>query len=126
MLLKDSCLKTDINGDMIMHHLVLGGFASIIAKVLTNEAAGKLDDWVWCDQQEKASQAMNPSNVLQPLKPLLLAACERELPNMDVIRVLIENIRVGLNVQNRKYLGSFGYGGRYVKNGVRLKWHWFS
>jgi hypothetical protein len=85
MLLQDSCLKTDINGDMIIHHLVLGGFASIIAKVLTNEAAGKLDDWDWCDQQEKASQAMNSSNILQPLKPLLLAACERELPNMDVI-----------------------------------------
>jgi hypothetical protein len=86
MLLQDSCLKTDINGDMIIHHLVLGGFASIIAKVLTKEAAGKLDDWDWCDQQEKASQAMNSSNILQPLKLLLLlAACEREPPSMDVI-----------------------------------------
>jgi hypothetical protein len=82
MLLKDSCLITGTNGDMIIHYLILGGLASIIAKVVTNEAAGKLDDRGWCDQKEKASQAMNPSNILQPLKPLLLTACERELPNM--------------------------------------------
>jgi len=82
MLLKDSCLNTGTNGGMIIHHLILCGFASIIAKVVTNEAAGKLDDWGWCDQKEKASQAMNPSNILQPLKPLLLTACERESPNM--------------------------------------------
>ena len=82
MLLKDSCLNTGTNGGMIIHHLILCGFASIIAKVVTNEAAGNLDDWGWCDQKEKASQAMNPSNILQPLKPLLLTACERESPNM--------------------------------------------
>jgi hypothetical protein len=39
---------------------------------------------------------------------------------MNVIRVLIENITVDLSVQNRKYLGRFGYGGRYVKNECAL------
>jgi ankyrin repeat protein len=101
-MLEEDCLRTDTDpADLILIHLVFGGFASIIKKVLTPEAAAKLDDSNWCEQQEKAS----PLPRLLPyrcktLQCLMTTACQRVLPNMDVLQILVEDVAVNLNARS--------------------------
>ena len=42
-------------------------------------------------------------------KPFLITACERELPNMDVVRILIEDFHVDMNSQHYKRVYRNGY-----------------
>ncbi|KAF2468345.1 ankyrin [Lindgomyces ingoldianus] len=100
-LLESDCLKPDRYGRTILHGLVQDGYASILAQVCNLDMANKLEDFEWCDQQETASKAIKGS-----IQPLLLDAVQSELPNMDVLRVLVENIGVNVNTQTsyRKYM----------------------
>lgn len=92
LLLKKNCMEFDEDGDMIINHLISGGFASIIKRVVTQEVARKLEEWGWCEQQAASSKISNPYIKPENIQPLLWAACKRELPNMDVIRVLVEDV----------------------------------
>ncbi|KAJ6088667.1 hypothetical protein N7486_009928 [Penicillium sp. IBT 16267x] len=81
----------------ILHSLVRFGLSDVLKRVCTREAASKFDDHEWCHQAETANKMHN--NVIQPL---LMVACNRRLPNMAVVRSLIEEMGVNINATSRK------------------------
>jgi ankyrin repeat protein len=80
-----------------LHSLVNVGLADILDRVCTSEAALKFDDHEWCGQAEDANHCHR--NIA---KPLLITACKRELPNMEVVRMLVEKLDVNININGRK------------------------
>ena len=86
-------LDPDGQGLTYMHILAQFGYYDLLAKVCTHEAMAKLEDSKWIEDLEKKRL-----HVRGRIKPLLLAACERELPNMEVIKVLA-NLQVDLDTQ---------------------------
>ncbi|KAI9710146.1 MAG: hypothetical protein M1820_002948 [Bogoriella megaspora] len=89
-------LNPDWQGLTYMHILAKFGYYDILAKVCTHEAVAKLHDKTWVEDLEKEHP-----NVRGRIKPLLLVACERELPNMEVLKILID-LQVDLNAQHVK------------------------
>ncbi|KAH8895430.1 ankyrin [Thozetella sp. PMI_491] len=99
---RESFLEVDQYGKTILHELVEGGFASVIAKVTTLDDISKVEDWEWC--KKAGPPPSDGCYFFRPelIQPLLLAACRRKLPNMDVLRLLVEVFGVNVNVQSRK------------------------
>ncbi|KAJ5369177.1 uncharacterized protein N7496_008937 [Penicillium cataractarum] len=79
------------------HALVRTGLSDLLDRVCTPEVASKFDDHEWCNQAEAANHCHR--NVA---KPLLIAACSREQPNMEVVRILVEKKGVNINLNCRK------------------------
>jgi ankyrin repeat protein len=96
ILSEAACLTFDGRGESVLHTLVRHGHASILARVCNLDMANKLEDATWCEQQEVAANAPRGS-----IKPLLFSAILSDVPNMDVIRVLVLNIGVNVNAQTR-------------------------
>ncbi|CAI6336777.1 unnamed protein product [Periconia digitata] len=88
-------LNFDSSKVPFLHPLVHHGFVSILQKVLKPETAQKLDDATWRSEQEKSSGRYRSRGI----QPLLLTACQSDLPNMDMIRFLVEQMGVDLNPQ---------------------------
>lgn len=97
----------------LLHNLVGSGLADILDRVSTREAALKFDDHEWCDQAEAANYCHR--NVV---RPLLITACNRELPNMDVVRILVEKMGVSINLNHRKESWANGKHQSVLGNGV--------
>ncbi|KAH7011276.1 putative ankyrin repeat protein [Ilyonectria destructans] len=81
--------------------LVLHGFASLVEKIGTLEAESRLEKGDWHAFGDKtrpglflARKDMNRSK--NPV-PFLLEAVKRELPNMDVVRLLVERFGVPIH-----------------------------
>jgi len=81
----------------ILHDLVVSGNALVLKKVATKEIIAKLEDW---EVRLQAPDPQNSSDAPDKNEPLLLLACKAETPNMDVIRALVEDIGVDLNVRS--------------------------
>ncbi|KAL5350008.1 hypothetical protein ACLOAV_005044 [Pseudogymnoascus australis] len=94
-LVQEVCLKVQNDGGTLLHQLADGGFALLLAQALSPKLLVQLED-AGC-RQEMANNANRGSLVLEPL---LVAACRREVPNMDVITVLVEQLKVNVNDQN--------------------------
>ena len=82
------------NGPTVLHELVAGGFTLLLSQVLTHEVLELLEDNEW---RAKTTQK---ARVRQPLEPLLVAACRREMPNMEVVVLLMEQFKVDANNRN--------------------------
>ncbi|MCJ1255632.1 hypothetical protein MMC24_003449 [Lignoscripta atroalba] len=80
----ESCLTT----------LARWGFYSIMEKVLT-QASMVDNSWI---QEEGADDP----NLRDRLWPILRLACERELPNIETIKVLVEKCGVDVNLNDRR------------------------
>ncbi|KAL3296051.1 ankyrin 2 3/unc44 [Colletotrichum asianum] len=91
------CLELSNDKRTILHDLVPRGDASKLADLLTPEIISKLEDPEWCAEHEKSSGYM--------IQPLLITACSREQPNMEVLRVLVESIGVNLDSLSRSKSG---------------------
>ncbi|KAF5514408.1 Ankyrin-2 [Colletotrichum fructicola] len=91
------CLELSNDKRTILHDIVSRGDASKLADLLTPEIISKLEDPEWCLEHEKGSGYM--------IQPLLITACSREQPNMDVLRVLVESIGVNLDSLSRSKSG---------------------
>ncbi|KAI8300282.1 hypothetical protein K4K61_009873 [Colletotrichum sp. SAR11_59] len=94
---KIDCLELSNDKRTILHDLVSRGDASKLADLLTPEIISKLEDPEWCAEHEKGSGYM--------IQPLLITACSREQPNMEVLRVLVESIGVNLDSLSRSKSG---------------------
>ncbi|KAJ5738435.1 hypothetical protein N7493_001590, partial [Penicillium malachiteum] len=77
--------------------LVGAGLSGLLDRICKHEIASKFDDREWCTQAEAANHCH--ANVA---KPLLFAACSREQPNMEVVRILVEKKGVNINLNCRK------------------------
>ncbi|KAH8692272.1 ankyrin repeat-containing domain protein [Talaromyces proteolyticus] len=85
-------------GKSVLHSLSIWGYANILKDLCTVETARGFDDYEWCKGMD---EGRTPEFILLQVEPLLLAACKRKLPNMDVIKVLVEKISVNLDAQAR-------------------------
>lgn len=97
----------------LLHILVGFGLSDILDRVSTREAALKFDDHEWCGQAEAANHCHN-----NMVRPLLITACNRELPNMDVVRILVEKLGVNINLNCRKESWANGKRESVLGNGV--------
>ena len=82
-------LRPDGDGESSITIIVRWGFVSLMETVGTD--ASKMNEaWI------KDAEATNP-NLLGKLRPILPIACERELPNLEMIRLLVEKFGVDLS-----------------------------
>ncbi|KAH8803549.1 putative ankyrin 2,3/unc44 [Xylogone sp. PMI_703] len=93
-LAREDYLNIQENGGIILHILVRKGFASLLAQVLTPEQLALTEDVKFHEELGK-----NPHISSEARESLLISACRRELPNMDVISVLVEQFNVNVNYQ---------------------------
>ena len=87
-------------GATLLHNLISDGFALTLSRMLTPEKAQKFDDRAWCEKQESSFREQYSRITKGSLHPLLLTACERSTPNMDIIRLLVEQVGVNVNAQS--------------------------
>jgi ankyrin repeat protein len=76
-----------------LQFFVDGGYSSMLGRVANSEYVAKHDEGTWAD----TGKCVDPEKLL----PLLTIACRREIPNMDVIKVLVETFGVDVNGGNR-------------------------
>ncbi len=88
-------LKPDWSGESPITIMVKWGFVSLMEKVGT-EAFKMNRAWI---------QDTETTNVNLPgrLRPILHIACERALPNLEMIKLLVEKFGVDVNTENRNF-----------------------
>ncbi|KAH7181907.1 ankyrin repeat-containing domain protein [Fusarium sp. MPI-SDFR-AT-0072] len=80
----------DVDGVSILSRLVEYGYYELVDNCCSSEEAVRFDDAQWLLQQ-----------AVEELEPLLVTACRRSSPNMEVIRVLVEKKGVNINARGR-------------------------
>ncbi|KAJ5554058.1 hypothetical protein N7513_004017 [Penicillium frequentans] len=82
----------DSDGSKALNMLARWGFTEILDRMCTQEIAARLDGIDW---------ALNPdeSDLNQCSTPLLTSACKRKLPNMDVVKLLVEGFGVNIDAK---------------------------
>ncbi|KAJ5633124.1 hypothetical protein N7490_009463 [Penicillium lividum] len=90
----------------LLHTLAGFGLSDVLRRVCTRENASRFDNPDWCKQAESANRIHE--NAIQPL---LIVACNRRIPNMTVVRFLIEEMGVNIGAKCRQ--------GVMVDNGKR-------
>ncbi|KAJ4261628.1 hypothetical protein NW762_007061 [Fusarium torreyae] len=81
-------------GTPILQRFAEYGFYELLDTCCSPEEAAKFDDAQWRSEQAELSPD-------QTLEPLLVAACRRSTPNIEVLRVLIEKKGVDINASRR-------------------------
>lgn len=92
-------LQPNRSGESILHTLVRFGYRDLLARVESSELASKFDDYQWCKQTEFNDFSHNCHE--NAIKPLLITACNRSVPNMDVVKLLVEGFSVNINAKSR-------------------------
>jgi ankyrin repeat protein len=90
-------LELDWTKISILPTLARFGLSDVLKRVCTRESACKFDDHEWCNQTEIANNIPRPT-----IEPLLIVACNREIPNMAVVRLLVEEMGVNISATSRK------------------------
>ncbi|KAJ4306633.1 hypothetical protein N0V88_001438 [Collariella sp. IMI 366227] len=98
----DPCQPSN-EGWTLVHALVAVGHASLLAKIATQEDVERVDDAQWRRQQEQPLPGTDSEDIEgdedsvdrphprpDSISPLVLVACKRAIPNMDVLRFLVE------------------------------------
>ncbi|EXM09882.1 ankyrin repeat-containing domain protein [Fusarium oxysporum II5] len=80
----------DVDGVSILSRLVENGYYELVNDCCSPEEAVRFDDAQWVMEQG-----------VEELEPLLVTACRRSSPNMEVIRVLVEEKGVDINARGR-------------------------
>ncbi|KAG4295066.1 hypothetical protein FPRO06_01650 [Fusarium proliferatum] len=80
----------DTDGVSILSRLVEYGYYELVDDCCSPEEAARFDDLKWVKEQGA-----------EELEPLLVTACRRSSPNMNVIRVLVEEKGVDINARGR-------------------------
>ena len=88
-------INPDSEGKTPLNDLAHWGYSSILARVCTQELANKLDDHGPREDAESYDQYC--------ISPLIVSACTRRLPNMDVLKQLVEDYGVNVDAQCREH-----------------------
>ena len=88
-------IKPNWNGESCLTTLARWGYASLLEKVGGSQAA--IIDEPWIKDIEKTDV-----NLPGRLKPILHVACERGLPNLEVLKVLVEKLGVDIDSRCKK------------------------
>ncbi|KAJ5164960.1 uncharacterized protein N7500_006790 [Penicillium coprophilum] len=96
-------LELDYTHISIVHCLVDDGLSELLDRLCTPEQALKFDDHEWCEHTEN-SCSRSGSRIRSSARtvPLLMHACHRNLPNMKVVRTLVENLGVNIDAKRRE------------------------
>lgn len=88
----------------LLHTLARFGLSDVLNCVCTHDVALKFDDNEWCNQVETANRMHKLA-----IQPLIMAACNREISNMAVVRFLVEEMGVNINATSRtRFLSRIG------------------
>ncbi|KAF4999305.1 hypothetical protein FGRMN_2533 [Fusarium graminum] len=80
---------TDSDGVPVLQRMVECGFYELVEDCCSVKEAAKFDDARWRSEQ-----------TVEGPEPLLVAACRRSTPNMEVIHMLVEKKKVDLNARS--------------------------
>ncbi|KAL6694074.1 putative ankyrin repeat protein [Trichoderma pleuroticola] len=90
----------DPNKNATLLHLIQLGFTSLVDKIASIETQAQLEKGEWHAFGDKTRPGLFCSKMNGPVArftPFLLAAVERELPNMDMVRLLVEKFAVNVD-----------------------------
>ena len=90
--------RFDDHGKSILNRLVRWGYSDLLAFTFNGDAASHYDNPEWCLAVESENANFRGQSRIQPLLP---TACSRELPNMDMVELLVEKIGVDINARQR-------------------------
>ena len=119
ILMRFQSLSNTKEGKALLHDIVSNGFASVLQHLTMVGGLEALDDRVWNGQRTK--NASGTYSRQDEEEPLLVRACRREVSNIDVIRVLVEQASHDVNAhqhvqeQTESYYQGFSDFGRYVE-----------
>ncbi|EGX95550.1 ankyrin 2,3/unc44, putative [Cordyceps militaris CM01] len=88
----ESSLQTISNNyrdETLLEYLVKGGYSEILGKIANSACIVMHDNGTWMG----TTHNINPDNV----ESLLITACRRVVPNMEVIKLLVERFGVDVN-----------------------------
>ncbi|KAJ5162768.1 uncharacterized protein N7500_004598 [Penicillium coprophilum] len=110
--------KPNYSTSSLLHFLVAWGYRDLLDRVCIKDAALSLDDHKWC---EEVSIRLGEDLV----EPLLVTACDRALPNMDVVELLVEKVGVSLDahfMRNSLFRSSIVAGGALHRLALGHNW----
>ncbi|KAK0761397.1 hypothetical protein N5P37_006347 [Trichoderma harzianum] len=88
------------NENATLLHLIQLGFTSLVDKIASIETEAQLEKGEWHAFGDKTKPGLffsKRDNTTASFRPFLLAAVQRELPNMDMVRLLVEKFAVNIN-----------------------------
>ncbi|KAM0472609.1 hypothetical protein ACHAPX_008766 [Trichoderma viride] len=81
------------------HSLVLGGYGRLLEKLCTCEVVKNFESKKWCTKWLKAIAKRSGPYGPRDISSLLIAACSSRIPNMEVVKVLVETFKADVNAQ---------------------------
>ncbi|KAK4188935.1 ankyrin-2 [Podospora australis] len=89
------------NGVSALHVLASRGYHVLLSKIAKKEMITKFDDEKWRKEQEdpKVKNHMTLGSIV----PLVLTACRRKFPNMEVLRFLVEEAGASVNAYHLQH-----------------------
>ncbi|KAJ5633076.1 hypothetical protein N7490_009415 [Penicillium lividum] len=113
----------DYQGYTSLNMLAHWGFVEILDRLCTREIATQLDGVDWTSNPDEI-------DLQQCSEPLVISACKRKLPNMDVLRLVVEDYGANINakrtqriIRNRKNLPSITHGVLHDLAAGKVWWH---
>ncbi|KKP07372.1 hypothetical protein THAR02_00569 [Trichoderma harzianum] len=86
-----------------LEHLIKLGFTSLVDKIASIETEAQLEKGEWHAFGDKTRPGLffsKRDGTSASFSPFLLTAVQRELPNMDMVRLLVEKFAVNVNETN--------------------------
>ncbi|KAF5013105.1 hypothetical protein FDECE_875 [Fusarium decemcellulare] len=85
-------ISVNAEGTSILRRFIELGFANLVDDCCSAEEVSRFDDAEWRSQQ------WQPQNfAIELVEPLVLVACRRPAPNMEVLRILVEKKGASVN-----------------------------
>ncbi|KAK4075643.1 hypothetical protein Trihar35433_2203 [Trichoderma harzianum] len=81
------------------HSLVLGGYGRLLEKLCTREVVKNFESKKWCTKWLEAIAKRSGPYSTRDISSLLIAACSSRIPNMEVVKVLVETFKADVNAQ---------------------------
>ncbi|KAK0712926.1 ankyrin repeat-containing domain protein [Lasiosphaeria miniovina] len=92
------------NGRTALHTFAAFGYANLLSKLATEDDVKKFDNVEWRMRKEQEKNTLgNRAYPQGSIWPLIATACQRELPNMEVLRFLVEQLKGTVNVSQLEY-----------------------
>ncbi|QYS95163.1 Ankyrin repeat protein [Trichoderma simmonsii] len=81
------------------HSLVLRGYGRLLEKLCSHEVVKNFESQKWCQKWVKISEKRSRPYASLNISSLLIAACSSRIPNMEVVKVLVETFKANVNAQ---------------------------
>lgn len=81
------------------HSLVLGGYGLLLEKLCTGEVVKNFESKKWCTKWLNGITKRRGPYGPRSISSLLIAACSSRMPNMEVVKVLVETFKADVNAQ---------------------------